>query len=321
MRPGPARRAMLGFGDLDGWAGDDHAGALEVFRSTCDLMAGPGWAWAAGLARDVRPGAARDFFERAFRPVLVEDGGPALFTGYHEPELDGDLRASARCPVPLYALPPDRPAETPWLSRTEIEAGALAGQGHEIAWLSDPVDAFFLQIQGSGRVRLPEGRVLRLGYAGGNGHPYVSIGRLLIARGALPADRASAEEVKDWLRAHPGERADVMRANGSFVFFRVLEGLPPGAGPLGTLGRPVTAGRTLAVDPAHVPLGAPVWIETDGAEPWRRLMVAQDTGSAIKGARRADIFVGTGPEAGARAGRIRDGGRMVVLWPREAGPT
>ncbi len=206
------------------------------------------------------------------------------------------------------------PSGRPWLALAEIEDGALAGRGLEIAWLEDPVEAFFLQVQGSGRVRLPDGRVLRLGYAGKNGHPYASVGRMLIELGALGVGEATADAVRGWLRRHPEEGRAVMRANASFVFFRELD-LPPELGPLGVLGRPVTPLRSLAVDPAHVPLGAPVWIETDGAERLRRLMVAQDLGGAIKGAQRADIYVGTGAEAGQRAGRIRDGGRMVVLLP------
>ena len=156
---------------------------------------------------------------------------------------------------------------------------------------------------------------MRLGYAGANGQAYTSVGKMLIACGAVPPEEVPAEAVKDWLRVHPAEGAAMMRANASFVFFRVLADLPSEQGPIGTMDRPVTAGRTLAVDPAFVPLGAPVWIATDGAEPWRRLMVTQDTGSAIRGAQRADIYVGTGAEAGRRAGRLKAGGAINVLLP------
>lgn len=308
---------QLDFEGLEGWTEDDHAEAIRVFRATSDALTQRSWARAVALVQDARPEHARYVLERAFWPVQIEDGRPALFTGYYEPELEGDLRHSARFPVPLYALPPGKPVSGPWLSRAEIEGGALAGQGLEIAWLADPVDAFFLQVQGSGRLRMPDGRVLRLGYAGGNGHPYASVGQRLIDQGLLAADRASADEVKVWLRAHPRKGAEVMSANSAFVFFRVLEDLSLGEGPPGAMGRSVMAGRTLAVDPAYVPLGALVWIETQGRLPLRRLMVAQDTGSAIKGPQRADIFMGTGPEAGVRAGRVRDGGRMMVLWPRD----
>ena len=315
VEPVAAQRVTgLGFGDLPGWAGDDHAAALQAFLTTCDLLDGEDWAETARLAREADPERARAFFEARFRPVRIEDGSPPLFTGYYEPEVEGTLESSGRFPVPLYRLPPEAPSGRPWLARAEIEDGALAGRGLEIAWLEDPVEAFFLQVQGSGRVRLPDGRVLRLGYAGKNGHPYASVGRMLIEQGALGVGEATADAVRGWLRRHPEEGRAVMRANASFVFFRELD-LPPELGPLGVLGRPVTPLRSLAVDPAHVPLGAPVWIETEGAERLRRLMVAQDVGGAIKGAQRADIYVGTGAEAGQRAGRIRDGGRMVVLLP------
>lgn len=314
MEPATARRATgLDFADLDGWAEDDHDAALEAFRLTCGALPAD-WAELAARAGGVGPGQARRFFEAWFRPVLIEDGTPALFTGYYEPEVEGVLEPSSRFRVPLYRRPPELPGDRPWLTRTEIEEGALAGRGLEVAWVEDEVGAFFLQVQGSGRLRLPDRRVLRLGYAGKNGHPYSSVGLRAIARGVLPADGASADLLRDWLRRNPGEGRALMRANASFVFFRELD-LPPGTGPLGTAGQPVTALRSLAVDPEVVPLGAPVWIETEGTERLRCLMVAQDTGSAIKGAQRADIFVGTGEEAGLRAGRIRDGGRLLVLWP------
>jgi membrane-bound lytic murein transglycosylase A len=312
QEPVAARRVTgLEYGDLDGWAEDDHAAALRAFRVTCDLLEGADW---VELAREVAPGGARAFFEARFRPVLIEDGTPALFTGYYEPEIEGALAPSDRYPVPLYRLPPEAPTGRPWLSRVEIEDGALAERGLEVAWVQDAVEAFFLQVQGSGRLRLLDGRELRLGYAGKNGHPYASVGRKLIESGALPAGEATADAVRGWLRRNPEEGRAAMRANASFVFFRELD-VPPDLGPLGAMDRPVTPLRSLAVDPAHVPLGAPVWIETEGAERLRRLMVAQDVGGAIKGAQRADIYVGTGAEAGLRAGRIRDGGRLVVLLP------
>ncbi|HVG47013.1 MAG TPA: MltA domain-containing protein [Rubellimicrobium sp.] len=319
MEPATARRAtVLDFSDLEGWAEDDHGVAVDVFRVTCGALSGD-WAGLAAQAAEVGRGAARTFFERGFRPVMIEDGAPALLTGYYEPEVEGAPEPSSRFRVPLYRRPPEMPADRPWLTRAEIEDGALARRGLEMAWVEDEVEAFFLQVQGSGRLRLPDGRVMRLGYAGKNGQPYSSVGRMAIARGALPAEEATADALRGWLRRNPGEGRALMRSNASFVFFRELD-LPPEAGPLGTMGRPVTALRSLAVDPKVVPLGAPVWIEANGAERLRRLMVAQDTGSAIQGAQRADIFVGTGEAAGLRAGRIRDGGRLVVLWPATSIP-
>ena len=315
---GLRRVAALGFADLGAWAEDDHGAALRTFQATCGDMEGEDWSRLAALAREVGSEGARAFFEAQFRPVLIEDGAPALFTGYFEPEVDGALAPSGRFRVPLYRLPPEAPPGRPWLSRAEIEDGALAGRGLELAWVEDPVEAFFLQVQGSGRVRLPDGRVLRLGYAGKNGHSYSSVGRMLVEAGAVRPGEATADALRDWLRRNPEKGRAAMRRNASFVFFRELD-LPPEQGPLGAMGRPVTPLRSLAVDPVHVPLGALVWIETEGAERLRRLMVAQDVGGAIKGAQRADIFLGTGEAAGLRAGRIRDGGRMLVLLPvREA---
>lgn len=305
----------LGFGDLTGWAADDHAEALRVFRITGGDLEGETWRLLGVQAAETGPREAKAFFESGFRPVLIEDEKPALFTGYYEPEVEGALEPSARFPAPLYARPPELPEGRPWLSRAEIEEGALVGRGLEIAWVADLVETFFLQVQGSGRVRLPDGRVLRLGYDGRNGHPYASVGRHLIARGALSDEEATAEAVQGWLRRYPEEGRAAMRTNPSFVFFRVLVDLPSEQGPIGAMGRPVTPGRSIAVDPVHVPLGAPVWIELEGSERLRRLTVAQDIGSAIKGAQRADIFFGTGTAAGQRAGVVRDGGRMIVLLP------
>lgn len=317
--PGPAtarQATVLEFGDLDGWAEDDHAVALRVFRSTCGNLTGDDWASLGAVARDVHGSeAARRFFEAYFRPVLIEDGTSMLFTGYYEPELRGARERGGAFHVPLYALPPDLPQGEPWHTRAQIDGGALAGRGLEIAWVDDPVEAFFLQVQGSGRIRLPDGSLMRLGYAGANGHRYSSVGQALVARGALEPHEPSMDRIKDWVARNPAEGAALLRTNASFVFFREVSEVTPDEGPLGAMNRSVTALRSLAVDPRHVPLGAPVWIEKDGAEPLRRLMVAQDTGSAIKGAQRADIFFGTGPRAGSQAGSVRDGGRMVVLLP------
>ena len=179
------------------------------------------------------------------------------------------------------------------------------------------MEAFFLQIQGSGRIRMPDGTVMRLGFAAKNNHPYRSIGAELVRRGTMQAHEVSAQRIKAWVRANPGQGQQLLRHNPSFVFFRKLTDLPAERGPVGAMGRSVTALRSLAVDPQHVPLGAPVWIEKEGQAPLRRLMIAQDTGTAIRGAQRADIFYGTGAEAGEAAGRIRDAGRMITLLPVE----
>jgi len=197
----------------------------------------------------------------------------------------------------------------------EHGGGVMEGRDLEIAWVDDPVELFFLQIQGSGRVRLPDGSHLRVGYGGANGHPYSSIGKELIRRGTMTEHEVSAQGIKSWVRGNPFDGEELLFHNDSYVFFREVNEVPPERGPLGAMNRSITAMRSIAVDPAFTPLGAPVWIEKDGAEPMRRLMIAQDTGSAIKGAQRADIFFGTGAEAGSEAGKIKDAGRLVVLLP------
>ena len=304
---------VLEYEDLAGWAEDDHQAALEAFLVTCGDMRGQDWSRLCELARS--GAAARPFFEMFFKPVLVEDGTPMLFTGYFEPELAGARRPDDRFRYPLYAVPDDLPAGRPWFTRREIDEGALADRGLELAWLEDPVDLFFLQIQGSGRVRLPDGSLMRVGYGGFNGHSYSSLGAQLVARGIYQPHEVSAEVIRNWVARNPEEGRQLIWSNPSYVFFREVSDVPADRGPLGAMNRSVTTLRTVAVDPAFVPLGAPVWIEKAGEAPMNRLMVAQDTGSAIKGAQRADIFFGTGPEAGRAAGRIRDPGRMVVLMP------
>lgn len=306
--------SILDFDDLDGWAEDDHAAAFEVFRNTCMDFDAPDWRSLCAAADEFTD--ARKFFELLFRPVLIEDGDDALFTGYFEPELDGALRPTARFRYPIYRTPPEVREQAQWLTRRQIEtSGVMEGRGLEIAWVDDPVELFFLQIQGSGRVRLPDGSYLRVGYGGANGHPYRSIGVELVRRGVYAAHQVSAQVIKNWVRRNPSDGAELLRHNESYVFFREVSRVPSDRGPLGAMNRSITTMRSIAVDPAYTPLGAPVWIEKDGEKPLRRLMIAQDTGSAIKGAQRADIFFGTGDEAGREAGKLKDGGRMIVLLP------
>lgn len=306
---------VAGFSQLDGWEKDDHAAALRAFRASCPKARGASWQRLCDLAGTVED--ARGFFEYYFRPVVIGNP-PALFTGYYEPELQGSRVRTPRFAWPVYSRPPEFNGKGRWHTRAEIEtSGILRGRGLELAWLDDPVEVFFLQVQGSGRIRLEDGSVLRLGFAAKNNHPYRSIGAELVRRGTLAQHRVSAQAIKAWVKRNPAEGHDLLRHNPSFVFFRKLPGLPPDQGPIGAMGVSVSALRSIAVDPAHVPLGAPVWVEKDGKAPLRRLMIAQDTGTAIKGAQRADIFYGTGAEAGRAAGRIRDGGRMVVLLPAD----
>ncbi|WP_299700580.1 murein transglycosylase A [uncultured Tateyamaria sp.] len=305
---------VLDFDALDGWAQDDHAAALTTFRNTCQDMDDPDWRSLCALAGDVPD--ARAFFELFFRPVLIEDGAPALFTGYFEPELDGSRRRSARYRFPVYAMPPEARHIRPWLTRRQIlEGPVMQGRGLEIAWVDDPVELFFLQIQGSGRIRLPNGQMMRVGYGGANGHKYRSIGAELVRRGTYAAHQVSAQVIRNYVRNNPIVGEELLYHNPSYVFFREVSEVPADRGPLGAMNRSITTMRSIAVDPAFVPLGAPVWIEKDGNGPLRRLMIAQDTGSAIKGAQRADVFFGTGDKAGREAGRLRDPGRMMVLMP------
>lgn len=279
------------------WDRDDLEAALAPYAATrCGALPRPAPAESAG-----------SFFRRAFRPGAAVQ---AFVTGYFEPVIPARLQPGDGFSVPVLAMPPD-----PDHGRAAIMAGALAGRGLEIAWLADPVDLFFLQVQGSGRLVLPDGRHLRLGYAGRNGRPYTSLGATMAARGLIPADGVTADSIRAWLAAHPAQVAELLNLNDSYVFFRRLD-LPDSAGPVGTAGVPLTPGRSIAVDPAHVPLGLPVWLSLDAdGGTVARLAVAQDTGSAITGAGRADLFIGTGDAAGRVAGRLRSHGVMVPLVP------
>ena len=302
------------FDQLDGWDQDNHAAALKTFLNTCGDMKGPDWRAVCKFARsDPEP---RQFFELFFRPVLIEDGQAPLFTGYFEPELDGDLYRSARFGYPVYKMPNEALANLPWLTRRQIlEGDVMTGRGLAIAYVDDPVELFFLQIQGSGRIRLPDGRYIRVGYRGSNGHNYRSLGQELVRRGVYQPHQVSAEVIKNWVRRNPVDGRELLYHNPSYVFFREVSKVPADQGPLGAMNRSVTMLQSIAVDPSIVRLGSPVWVEKDGEKPLRRLMIAQDTGSAIKGAQRADIFFGTGDEAGREAGKLRDPGRMLVLMP------
>ncbi len=305
---------LLSFDDLKGWAADNHQAALRVFHETCGDIKDQEWASLCSLSKDVTD--AKAFFEVFFQPVLIEDGEDMLFTGYYEPELRGSLTQGGEYQTPIYGVPDDLEEGVPYLSRRELEeTEALVDQGLEIAWLADPVDKFFLQIQGSGRIKLPDGTRIRVGYGGKNGREYSSVGLELVNRGTFEAHQVSADVIRNWVRENPEEGRELLWTNESYVFFREVSEVPSDKGPLGAMNRSITAMRSIAVDPSITKLGAPVWIEKEGANPLSRLMIAQDTGSAIKGAQRADIFFGTGDEAGRRAGRIRDGGRMVVLLP------
>jgi membrane-bound lytic murein transglycosylase A len=308
--------ATTSFSDLTGWVDDDHEAAMSVFIQTCSDVERLEFQRLCRLAKEGY--GARAFFETFFQPVVISDGNEALFTGYYEPELNGSLTRTARFRFPIYRKPPELRTGQRYATRREIEEGEILGnRSLEIAGLEDSVDRFFLQVQGSGRIKLPNDDVLRVGFAGKNGHPYSSVGRALIERGALAQHQVSADAIRNWVRRNPEEGRELLWTNRSYVFFRDVNEVPAEKGPVGAMGRSITSMRSIAVDPAINLLGSPIWIEKDGRNPLNRLMIAQDTGSAIKGAQRADIFYGTGLTAGIEAGRIRDEGRMVVLMPIE----
>lgn len=361
-----ARLLPVAFDDLPGWAADDHAAAFATFLRTCrrlqetgdDLrpaLAGPPalksvcrMALAAG---DLGTGEARRFFEEQFSAwSIAPDIGEGFLTGYYEPEVEGSRAPSSDYPVPVLRRPADlvtiRSGETlpglppglaaarrtaaghePFPDRAAIQDGVLDGQGLEILWLRDRVELFMAQVQGSARVRLPGGEVLRLVYAGRNGHPYTSIGKVIVTEGHMRLEDMTLASLKGWLRSHLAEADRIMRMNRSYIFFDLAEGLDPAAGPIGGASVSLTPLRSIAIDRGLWPYGLPFWIsarlplgEAGADTGFARLMIAQDTGSAILGPARADLFLGSGPEAGDRAGAIRHPGAFTVLWPRGGEP-
>ncbi len=348
----------LSFTDLDGWSADDQSAALAAFRRSCARILRLGdeapldgkgadaafyghagdWRPACAAAAGVAAGAdaARAYFERWFAPVRIagRSGAEAdrapLFTGYYEPEMKGALSEGGVYRTPVLGLPPAfaeaRAAGETLPTRAAIEDMLEAGtldRANALVWLADPVDAFFLHVQGSGRVRLPDGRLLRLAFAAKNDRPYTSIGKLLIERGAIPREEVSMQTIRAWLARHPAEIGPLLRRNESYIFFRRLDGVDAETGPPGAERVSLTPGRSLAVDRRYHPLGALFWLETRAPEPYgplKRLMVAQDTGTAIRGLQRADIFWGAGPQAAEIAGRMKEPGELIALIPKDIAP-
>lgn len=276
---------------------------------------------------------------------MLVQGGRGFLTGYYEPEFPGSLEPTAEFSAPILARPDDlvvlEPGEvvpgvpagttaarrtsaglTAYPDRGAIEDGAVASHTKPIAFLRDAVDVFIVQVQGSARLKLPDGRAVRLAYAGRNGLPYTSVARILVQRLGITPAEMTADVLTGWLRQKPAEARDLLRQNRSYVFFRIADELDPADGPIGAAGVPVTAGRTLAVDRTLWSFGLPVWLEGElpvaagGFRPLQRLTVAQDTGSAITGPARADLFYGSGDDAGREAGLLRGDIRFVVLWPK-----
>lgn len=349
---GPARLTLtpVAFDQLPGWRLDRHAQALPAIRRSCAHILGlpadrsmGGQDGVGGLAADWRaacaavervpPGndaAARYVVESWFVPHRAAAGADdtGLFTGYYEAELRGSRTRGGRYRTPIHGPPADLSAVKEknggkYLTRAEIAGGALDGKGLELLWADDPADVFFLHVQGSGRVVMDDGRVVRVGYAGDNGHPYASLGRALVDHGFLTMDRVSMQSIRAWIAANPAQAGHMMGQNPRYIFFRVRDGRPD-EGPIGAQGVALTPGRSLAVDPAFVPYGAPVWVDTVQPlapdTPLRRLYVAQDTGSAIKGPIRGDLFFGFGEQAARQAGVMKARGRYFVLLPRKAPP-
>ncbi len=347
--------------DLPGWEDDDLVGALPALLQSCRAFASrpqwPLWRGACEGAKElaanpsIDPATLRRFFESRFEPYLLTnpDGSTnGLVTGYYEPLLRGSRTRSATFSQPVLGVPPDLLTidlaavapdvknlrlrgrlqgnrVVPYYSRAEIvgDAGQARDYSREVLlWVDDAVELFFLQIQGSGRVRLPDGSVVRLGYADQNGHPYQSVGRVLIDRGELKPEQASMQGIQAWARAHPERLNEVLNANPSYVFFREVAA-PANEGPQGALGVPLTAERSIAVDARYVPLGAPIFLATtrpQSSVDLRRVVFAQDTGGAIRGVVRADFFWGFGADAGALAGRMKQQGRMWALLPPGVAP-
>lgn len=339
----------VAFTALTGWDKDDLRQAWPAFMSSCEvLVRRPDWKEPCTIARDVNvtnEKAVRLFFESFFVPhqVFNPDGSESgLVTGYYEPLLRGARKRGGPYQTPLYRAPDDlltidlasvypelkgmrlrgRLAGNkvlPYPTRSEMtEANTLAGK--ELFWVDDPIEAFFLQVQGSGRVQLSDTReTVRVAYADQNGHPYKSIGRYLVDKGEMTMDQASAQSIKAWFANNPARQQELLNANPSYVFFREEKLTDPNKGPKGSLGVPLTPQRSIAVDIQFVPLGVPVFLSTTQPNkdtPLQRLMMAQDTGGAIKNAVRADFFWGFGPEAGEKAGKMKQRGMMWVLLPK-----
>jgi len=350
---------------LPGWKADHHSDALPPFLKSCEKLTGRSPDETMGSAKEmgrvsdwlpicrdaalIRPGndtEAQYFFESRFDAysASVELNRRGLFTGYYEPELHGAWTRDQRYRFPIYARPKDLLSAAlgsfddkwrgqhiagrldgnklvPYATRDEIDNGALTGRQLEILWVDNPIDAFFVHIQGSGRVTLADGSHVRIGYAGRNGHRYTAIGRELVAMQAMKLEDVTMPAIRSWLDVNPVAGQAVMRRNKAYIFFRIVEG----DGPVGAQGIVLTAGRSMAVDRKHIPLGIPLWLATTepgtkGKKPLRRLVVAQDTGSAIKGAVRGDLFWGFGHAAGDKAGLMKEQGAYFLMLPKRPSP-
>jgi membrane-bound lytic murein transglycosylase A len=349
--PKPATLQMLPatYAQLPGWDKDDLRAAWPAFMSSCSvLLKQPAWKESCTVARTVNGNderAIRTFFEAFLEPnqVIAPDGASdGLITGYYEPLLHGARKKGGSYQTPLYKVPDDMVTidlasvypelkgmrlrgkvvgkkVVPYATRADIESASFSGK--ELLWVDDPVESFFLQVQGSGRVQLAEsGETVRVAYADQNGHPYKSIGKYLVEKGELTLEQASAQGIKAWIAGHPTRMQELFNVNPSYVFFKE-ERLPdPKVGPKGSLGVPLTPQRSVAIDATQLPQGAPVFLSTTQPNsdiPLQRLVMAQDTGGAIRGAIRVDYFFGFGAEAAENAGRMKQRGSIWVLLPKK----
>lgn len=356
-----AQLTPIPWNEIAGWGADDHSAAFDAFLASCQAITGrrkpdreprPIDAPLKKICREAlalgpaTAAEAREFFESRFRAVRISRQGETegFLTGYYEPVVNGSRVPTGEFKTPVYRQPDDlisairrrgagfpnkggalrrigKKKHVPYFDRAEIEDGALDGKGLEICWVKDPIDAFFIQIQGSARVRLEDGATLRLNYAAHNGHPYTPVGAHLVQRGLVPKKEMSMDRIRNWMASNPDEGKELRRQNRSFVFFRVAE-LKDHEEAVGAQGIPLTTGRSIAVDRKLHTYGTPFWIDAElpladetSKDRFRRLMIAQDTGSAIVGPARADIYFGAGAEPGKIAGRIKHPGQFVMLVP------
>jgi membrane-bound lytic murein transglycosylase A len=360
-----AQLEPVAWSEIDGWAADDQAAAFAAYLNSCKVMVRgyPAGRERSALyaalqsvcrraigARPRDADAARAFFEQNFRPMRIAPLGESsgFLTGYYEPIIEGSRIATDEFKVPIYRTPPNLALRVPrkkvamagltnwrrfarrdtgfYYDRTAIEEGALSGRNLEICWLKDPTDLFFAQIQGSVRVKLADGTMMRLNYDSHNGWPYTPIGRILIERNVVPKDEMSMDRIRDWMQSNPDEGKELRRRNKSFVFFRET-GLAEHEEPLGAQGISLTPGRSIATDKSIHVYGTPFFIEAElpiegekSVKKFRRLMVSQDTGGAIIGPARADLYWGAGDEPAHVAGRIRHPGQFTMLIPHEIDP-
>ncbi|MBI3545701.1 MAG: murein transglycosylase A [Gammaproteobacteria bacterium] len=349
LPPAPGIGAEVSWSTLPGWLADSPAQAWPALQQSCQKMPARDARWKsicddAAFFTNPDDETARAFFETRFvaREIIGRDNKTqGLITGYYEPLLRGSLTRSARYRYPVYGRPdnlvtvdlgelyPELKGKrlrgrlngqrvVPYYSRAEIAKGKRPPDSAVLLWVDDPVELFFLEVQGSGRVQLADGRTLLLGYADQNGHPYVAIGRTLVEAGVFKLEEATMPAIRDWLLAHPEQAQTVLNSNPSYVFFNVRA--PSAPDPIGALDVPLSPERSVAVDPSFIPLGSPLWLDTNlpdnETKPYQRLVFAQDSGGAIKGPARADLFLGFGAKAERLAGAMRQPGKLYVLQPR-----